>query len=376
MPVDHPLTFFGPYTEFAGTGKEIGLPLMRDQGNSAYMRDTGDPKTAEGGQIEWGYYEEKNPRLCHPRDLLEKHQARLSPSQRDLDMDQIIEPLERAMELTPILGELGYNESHSFNGLLQVTADGGPSMGESQKVRGLWYAVAIWVKDGPGMGKLIADWMTDGRTEIDHAKIDYARFYPHQMEESVHRGPLRRGGAEGLQSRGASARALCDWPQRSPLAVLRAREGTRRLFHGTRRLGTRPWLRGQRAPARKIRRPRSGSRKRVGQPPFLARLQRRASRHERGLRHRQPVALLDVRHRGARPCRADGMALRCQDRRRRQYRQGHLHAFPRRAREWCAPTSPSSAWPIVAGWSTAPTPGHATSATCSVSLRTKASMSP
>ncbi|KQZ13876.1 dehydrogenase [Mesorhizobium sp. Root554] len=183
MPIDHPLTFFGPYTEFAGTGKEIGWPLMRDQGNSAYMRDTGDPKTAEGGQIEWGYYEETNPRLCHPRDLLEKEQARLSPSQRDLDMEQIIAPLERAMELTPILGELGYNESHSFNGLLQVTTDGGPSMGESQKVRGLWYAVGIWVKDGPGMGKLIADWMTDGRTAIDHHQIDYARFYPHQMEE-------------------------------------------------------------------------------------------------------------------------------------------------------------------------------------------------
>ena len=136
MPIDHPLTFFGPYNEFAGTGKEIGWPLLRDQGNSAYMRDTGDPKTAEGGQIEWGYYEETNPRLCHPRDLLEKHQARLSPSQRDLDMEQILAPLERAMELTPILGELGYNESHSFNGLLQVTADGGPSMGESQKVQG------------------------------------------------------------------------------------------------------------------------------------------------------------------------------------------------------------------------------------------------
>lgn len=135
MPIDHPLTFFGPYNEFAGTGKEIGWPLLRDQGNSAYMRDTGDPKTAEGGQIEWGYYEENNPRLCHPRDLLEKHEARLSPSQRDLDMEQILAPLERAMELTPILGELGYNESHSFNGLLQVTADGGPSMGESQKVR-------------------------------------------------------------------------------------------------------------------------------------------------------------------------------------------------------------------------------------------------
>jgi glycine cleavage system aminomethyltransferase T/glycine/D-amino acid oxidase-like deaminating enzyme len=183
MPVDHPLTFFGPYSEFADTGKEIGWPLLRDQGNSAYLRDTGDPKTGEGGQIEWGYYEEHNPRLVHPRDLLEKEQARLSPSQRDLEMEQVIEPLERAMELTPILGELGYNEGHSFNGLLQATTDGGPSMGESHKVRGLWYAVGIWVKDGPGMGKLIADWMTDGRTSIDHNKIDFARFSAFQLDE-------------------------------------------------------------------------------------------------------------------------------------------------------------------------------------------------
>ena len=183
MPVDHPLTFFGPYTEFEGTGKDIGWPLLRDQGNSAYMRDTGDPTTPEGGQIEWGYYEESEPRLCHPRDILEKDQARLSPSQRDLEVEQIMTPLERAMELTPILGELGFNEGHSFNGLLQVTTDGGPSIGESQKVRGLWYAVAIWVKDGPGMAKLLVDWMTDGRTEIDHNAIDYARFYPHQTQE-------------------------------------------------------------------------------------------------------------------------------------------------------------------------------------------------
>ncbi len=183
FPVDHPLTFFGPYKEFEDTGKDIGWPLLRDQGNSAYMRDTGDPKTTEGGQIEWGYYEEKAPRLVHPRELLEKEQARLSPSQRDLDMEQILEPLERAIELTPILGELGYNEGHSFNGLLQVTTDGGPSIGESQKLRGLWYAVGIWVKDGPGMGKLVADWLTDGRTAIDHASIDYARFNSFALEE-------------------------------------------------------------------------------------------------------------------------------------------------------------------------------------------------
>ncbi len=183
MPVDHPLTFFGPYNEFAGTGKEIGYPLLRDQGNSAYLRDTGDPATSEGGQIEFGYYEEKDPRMCHPRDILEKEEARLSPSQRDLEMEQILDPLERAMELVPILGELGYDERHSFNGLLQVTADGGPSIGESANVRGLWYAVSVWVKDGPGTGKILADWMTDGVTEFDHYGIDVARYYPFQQEE-------------------------------------------------------------------------------------------------------------------------------------------------------------------------------------------------
>jgi len=188
MPIDHPLTFFGPYTQFAGTAKEIGFPLMRDQGNSAYMRDTGDPVTSEGGMIEWGYYEESNPRLVHPRELLEKDQARLSPSQRDLDMEQIVGPLERAIELTPILGELGYDERRSFNGLLQVTADGGPSVGESRKVRGLWYAVAIWVKDAPGMARLVADWMTDGRTQIDHARIDYSRFHDHQLDAAFVEG--------------------------------------------------------------------------------------------------------------------------------------------------------------------------------------------
>jgi glycine cleavage system aminomethyltransferase T/glycine/D-amino acid oxidase-like deaminating enzyme len=184
MPVDHPLCFFGPYTEFEGTGKDIGYPLLRDQGNSAYLRDTGDPTTPEGGQIEWGYYEEKDPRLVHPKDLLEKGESHWSPSQRDLELEQIMEPLERAIELTPILGELGWDDKQSFNGLLQVTADGGPSIGESPQTRGLWYAESVWVKDAPGIGKVLADMMTDGITEVDIHGIDVARYYPIQKTPS------------------------------------------------------------------------------------------------------------------------------------------------------------------------------------------------
>lgn len=184
MPLDHPLCFFGPYTEFAGSGKDIGYPLLRDQGNSAYLRDTGDPTTPEGGQIEWGYYEQQQPRLLHPKDLLEKGESHWSPSQRALELEQIMTPLERAIELTPILGELGFNDKHSFNGLLQVTADGGSAVGESPHTRGLWYAEAVWVKDAPGIAKIVADLMTDGITDIDTHSIDIARYYPIQKTPS------------------------------------------------------------------------------------------------------------------------------------------------------------------------------------------------
>ena len=330
MPVDHPLTFFGPYTEFAGTGKEIGWPLLRDQGNSAYMRDTGDPTTAEGGMIEWGYYEEKNPRLCHPRDILEKHQARLSPSQRDLDMEQILEPLERAIELTPILGELGYNESHSFNGLLQVTADGGPSIGESQKVRGLWYAVAIWVKDGPGMGKLVADWMTDGRTEIDHAKIDYARFYPHQMEEAFIEGRCGEA-AQKVYNPAVHPRE----PYATGRNVRRSPFYEREKELGGYFMELGGWERAHGYAANEHLLEKYGNRVPVRENEWDNRHFWRVSNAEHlamsedcGIVNLSHFAMFDVE--GPGPCRADGMAVRGEDRRRRQYRQGHLHPLPRR----------------------------------------------
>ena len=321
MPVDHPLTFFGPYDEFAGTGKDIGYPLLRDQGNSAYFRDTGDPKTPEGGQIEWGYYEEKDPRMVHPRDLLEKEEARLSPSQRDLDVEQIMEPLERAMELTPILGELGFDEKRSFNGLLQVTADGGPSIGESPDVRGLWYCESVWVKDGPGTGKVLADWMTDGRTELDHHGIDVARYYPFQKTESYIRDRCYETAFKIYNPPVHNREPYTKGPRGSPQPVLGAGKGAGRLLHGGGRLGTGPRLREQRAPAREVRGPGAGTQGRVGQPSLLARIQRRASGDVRERRHGQSVALRYLRRVRRRCGSTDGVCVCGQGRWQHAYRQ-------------------------------------------------------
>ena len=183
MPVEHPLLFFGPWEALEGTGEDIVYPLFRDQGNSAYVRDTGDPTTPEGGLLEWGYYEPFEPRIIEPTAIMEPEDARMSPSMNDLALDQVLEAFERSVELTPVLAELPWEERRSFNGLLSVTTDGGSIIGESPAVKGLWLCEAIWVKDGPGAGKVLADWMTDGRTSMDPHSVDPARHYPIQLTD-------------------------------------------------------------------------------------------------------------------------------------------------------------------------------------------------
>ena len=88
--------------------------------------------------------------------------------------------LEQAYELMPeLLGAEGAEMRYAINGLLSLTADGSPILGESQ-VRGLWTAAAVWIKEGPGVGRAVAEWMTHGHSEIDVSASDIARFHPHQ----------------------------------------------------------------------------------------------------------------------------------------------------------------------------------------------------
>ena len=180
MPVEHPLLFFGPLPEIQGTEELLVYPLLRDQGNSAYVRDTG---RLHGGMLEWGYYEDKKPRLVDPMDIGNPEKTMLSDSMRYLNLEEVAEPLEKAFETTPILNELGWDEKSSFNGLLSVTPDAGSLIGESPEVRGFWLCEAVWVKDGPGCARLCAESMMHGKTQVDMHAFDIARFYPAQKEK-------------------------------------------------------------------------------------------------------------------------------------------------------------------------------------------------
>ena len=39
----------------------------------------------------------------------------------------------------------------------------------------------MWIKEGPGVGRAVAEWMTHGHSEIDIHHSDIARFHPHEM---------------------------------------------------------------------------------------------------------------------------------------------------------------------------------------------------
>jgi glycine cleavage system aminomethyltransferase T len=65
-----------------------------------------------------------------------------------------------------------------------VTPDAGSLIGESPEVRGFWLCEAVWVKDGPGCARLLAESMIFGKTQVDMHSFDIARFYPAQKEKA------------------------------------------------------------------------------------------------------------------------------------------------------------------------------------------------
>jgi len=186
-PVEHPLLFFGPLESIAGTDEFLVHPLMRDQGNSAYVRDTG---RLEGGMLEWGYYEEREPRLVDPGEIGDPEKTLSSPSMRTLPIEEVSTPLERGFETVPIFEDLGWDERKSFNGLLSVTLDNGSLVGEAPEVRGFWLCEGVWVKDGPGVARLCAEWIARGVAPVDPHAADITRFYPVQKEREYMRGRI------------------------------------------------------------------------------------------------------------------------------------------------------------------------------------------
>src|SRR5439155_4145690 len=172
-PAIHQMIDIGPAPRFADAKGDIEFPIVRDMDTNMYERQA-------GGDLEIGSYAHR-PIVYDSEDLPSVEEAALSPTEFPFTQADFELQMEHALQLMPeIVGDESVGVKYAINGILSLTPDGMPVLGESPDVKGLWAAAAAWVKEGPGTGKAVAEWMVHGESEIDLHSSDIVRFHEHQ----------------------------------------------------------------------------------------------------------------------------------------------------------------------------------------------------
>jgi glycine cleavage system aminomethyltransferase T/glycine/D-amino acid oxidase-like deaminating enzyme len=186
-PAVHQMIDVGPVPRFAGAKAHIEYPIVRDMDTNMYERQ-------DGAGLEIGSYAHR-PILHDPEEIPSVEEAALSPTEFPFTQADFEQQMEHALELCPeIVGDESVGVKYAINGLLSLTPDGMPILGETPEVKNLWSVAAVWVKEGPGVGKSVAEWMVHGESEIDLHSSDIARFWEHQKT----RAHVRARAAEGF----------------------------------------------------------------------------------------------------------------------------------------------------------------------------------
>src|SRR6187431_919695 len=163
----------GPVPRFEQSSRAIEFPIVRDMDVFMYERQ-------DGTSLEIGSYAHRS--IVHdPEEIPSIEAAALSPTEFPFTQADFDPQLADALDLMPeIVGDESVGVKYAINGLISLTPDGMPILGETPEVKGLWSAAAVWVKEGPGVGKSLAEWMVHGGSHIDLHSSDVARFHDHQ----------------------------------------------------------------------------------------------------------------------------------------------------------------------------------------------------
>ncbi len=90
------------------------------------------------------------------------------------------EAWEKAKRLFPLLANTDFRTYPcAINGIFAFPVDGMPIVGPTP-IEGVWVAAGSWLTHAGGVGKTLAEWMTEDDTEWDVRQIDVNRFHAFQ----------------------------------------------------------------------------------------------------------------------------------------------------------------------------------------------------
>ena len=219
VAVEHQYLLSGPISEF--TPAELGrMPTMRDPDHLVYYKPDGP------GLLVGGYEPDTVPfgidGIPHPfqRQLF------------DPNHDRFAQLADLAVKRTPVLETAGIRSL--INGPIPYTADADFVMGRAPELDNFYLATGFLygIAAGGGAGKMMAEWMLEGRPSLDLWPLDVRRFSfhhttrhfigPRMVELYGHHYKLAAPGSEHHTSRGVRRSPLHD-----TLAAKRAVFGSR-----------------------------------------------------------------------------------------------------------------------------------------------------
>ena len=291
-PLVHQMIDVGPVPRFEQSTKAIEFPIVRDMDVLMYERQ-------DGVGLEIGSYAHRSI-LHDPEEIPSVEEAALSPTEFPFTQDDFDPQMEHALELMPeIVGDESVGVKYAINGLIALTPDGMPVLGETPEVTGLWSAAAVWVKEGPGRRQVAG--RVDGHGRVAHRPA----LLRHQP---LPRAPEDPRAHEGARLRGASRRPTASSTRPSSTRPT-ARSGCRRCTPGTRRSApssTRPPAGSARSGSRRTRRSWRSTASSSGQHEWDARwwspiinAEHLAMREHAGIFDLSAFAIFDVSGRGA-----------------------------------------------------------------------------
>ncbi|XP_053557345.1 dimethylglycine dehydrogenase, mitochondrial [Bombina bombina] len=167
IPVHHQYVVTATVPEVKALKKE--LPVLRDLEGSYYLRQERDG-------LLFGPYESPEKMKLQDSWVTEGVPPGFGKELFESDLDRIMEHVEAAMEMVPVLKKADI--INIVSGPITYTPDILPMVGPHQGVQNYWVAVGFGygIIHAGGIGKFLSDWIIEGEPPFDLIELDPNRY--------------------------------------------------------------------------------------------------------------------------------------------------------------------------------------------------------